>query len=67
MNSERRKKPSILTCPTCSTPFSIEATDSMPFCSVRCKQIDLGKWFDETFGLPIEPEVDHDDDFFSSN
>ena len=28
----------------------------MPFCSVRCKQIDLGRWLDEEIGIPIEPE-----------
>jgi endogenous inhibitor of DNA gyrase (YacG/DUF329 family) len=28
----------------------------MPFCSVRCQQIDLGRWFNEEIGVPLEPE-----------
>ena len=27
----------------------------MPFCSSRCQQIDLGRWFNEEIGLPVEP------------
>jgi endogenous inhibitor of DNA gyrase (YacG/DUF329 family) len=26
----------------------------MPFCSQRCQQIDLGRWFNEEIGLPVE-------------
>tara|TARA_Y100001934_G_scaffold282635_1_gene397379 strand:- start:1503 stop:1619 length:117 start_codon:yes stop_codon:yes gene_type:complete len=26
----------------------------MPFCSDRCKKIDLGRWFEEDYSLPIE-------------
>lgn len=28
----------------------------MPFCGTRCQQIDLGRWFGEEIGLPVEPE-----------
>ena len=28
----------------------------MPFCSVRCQQIDLGRWINEEIGLPVEPD-----------
>ncbi len=36
-------------CPVCKQP--VEATDltqdkNFPFCSHRCKMVDLGKWFD---------------------
>ena len=30
----------------------------MPFCSERCRLIDLGRWLDERNGMPIEPEED---------
>jgi endogenous inhibitor of DNA gyrase (YacG/DUF329 family) len=32
--------------------------DSLPFCSPRCKTIDLGKWLggDYTVSRPLEPE-----------
>ncbi len=28
----------------------------MPFCSSRCQQIDLGRWFNESYGFPYEGE-----------
>ena len=28
----------------------------MPFCSERCRTIDLGRWLGEKYGLPVEPE-----------
>ena len=27
----------------------------MPFCSDRCRSIDLGRWLDERYGLGTEP------------
>jgi uncharacterized protein len=30
----------------------------MPFCSERCKLIDLGRWLEERYGLPLEPDDD---------
>lgn len=27
----------------------------MPFCSRRCRMIDLGRWLDEAYGLPYDP------------
>jgi len=32
----------------------------MPFCSDRCRLIDLGRWLDEKQGLPIERAEDPD-------
>ncbi len=26
-----------------------------PFCSARCKQIDLGRWLNETYRVPVAP------------
>ena len=28
----------------------------MPFCSNRCRQIDLRRWLDERYSLPVNPE-----------
>jgi endogenous inhibitor of DNA gyrase (YacG/DUF329 family) len=33
-----------------------------PFCSDRCRQIDLGRWFDEKYILPIERETEIPED-----
>lgn len=42
-----------LRCPTCGEMFNSEASPAMPFCSARCRQIDLGRWLDERIGIPI--------------
>lgn len=46
-------------CPICQQ--ELEAPDdfpSRPFCSARCKLVDLGNWLDEKYRLPrpILPE-----------
>ena len=30
----------------------------MPFCSDRCKQIDLGRWLREVYSVPVERDPD---------
>ena len=42
-------------CPTCRTAVPTETT-TFPFCCDRCKQIDLGRWFNESYKVsrPIE-------------
>ena len=34
----------------------MDETDAPPFCSQRCRLIDLGRWLDEEIGLPHEPD-----------
>ena len=45
-----------LRCPICDTPFESSESKALPFCSPRCRQIDLGRWLDESYGLQYEPE-----------
>ncbi|MDX2054690.1 MAG: DNA gyrase inhibitor YacG [Polyangiaceae bacterium] len=49
-----------IVCPTCQKTLEDVPSDfpARPFCSIRCKQIDLGNWFDERYRIsrPIEPE-----------
>ncbi len=26
----------------------------MPFCSERCRMVDLGRWLDQRYGMPVE-------------
>jgi endogenous inhibitor of DNA gyrase (YacG/DUF329 family) len=42
-------------CPICQTPVE-PASEHAPFCSKRCKQIDLGKWLGGhyTISRPVE-------------
>lgn len=44
-----------LTCPVCRKKVVLEETDALPFCSLRCKNIDLGRWLNEAIGVPVEP------------
>jgi endogenous inhibitor of DNA gyrase (YacG/DUF329 family) len=37
------KKSSSLRCPTCRT-LVLKSDENFPFCSDRCRLIDLGKW-----------------------
>ncbi len=42
-------------CPTCNKPVKSEDNAFLPFCSERCKLIDLGAWFDEKYSVPGNP------------
>jgi endogenous inhibitor of DNA gyrase (YacG/DUF329 family) len=64
--SGHRAKPSRANCPTCGRPFDPQATEAMPFCSQRCKEVDLGRWLNEDIGLPYERSPDDfDEDEYS--
>lgn len=44
-----------VSCPTCSKEVAwLESSTYRPFCSDRCKQIDLGAWADESYSIPVE-------------
>ena len=54
-DSAKRKSDAVmLSCPYCRKEFDRQTTQSMPFCSSRCKQIDLGLWLNEVHGMPYE-------------
>jgi uncharacterized protein len=43
-------------CPTCNRPVDwSESSPWRPFCSERCKLIDLGAWATERHAIPGEP------------
>ena len=39
-------------CPICRKPRNAEFT---PFCSRRCRDVDLGRWFGEGYAVPGPP------------
>ncbi len=41
-------------CPVCKKAFIQETSPALPFCSARCRQIDLGRWLGEDYSLPVE-------------
>lgn len=45
-------------CPICERQFDPVASPAMPFCSERCRQIDLGRWLREVYSVPVvrDPE-----------
>lgn len=45
-------------CPVCDAPFDPKKSPARPFCSERCKRIDLGRWLNERYGLPYERPED---------
>jgi uncharacterized protein len=52
-------KPPVVTCPTCNAAVSWTAENRWkPFCSERCKLIDLGQWANEKYRVPAEPVPD---------
>lgn len=49
-------------CPQCRKPSVLTAENPFrPFCSERCKLIDLGDWMSGRFAIPVEPEGDPDE------
>ena len=46
-------------CPTCQKRGDWLATSFGPFCSKRCKLVDLGKWFQEEHAIsePLRPDA----------
>ena len=46
-----------VSCPTCGRRMegrSLTEWPYFPFCSVRCRTIDLGRWLGETYRIPAE-------------
>jgi endogenous inhibitor of DNA gyrase (YacG/DUF329 family) len=48
-------------CPVCQREFDKSASPALPFCSERCRTIDLGRWLGESYSLPTVPEPDADE------
>jgi endogenous inhibitor of DNA gyrase (YacG/DUF329 family) len=43
-------------CPICHKAAAPRAQNgAFPFCSDRCKKIDLGNWLDEKYRVPVAP------------
>lgn len=52
-------KPPVVSCPICGSAVKWLAENRWkPFCSERCKLIDLGQWATEKYRVPVEPKQD---------
>lgn len=60
-------------CPICGKPVEWKDNPFRPFCSERCKLVDLGRWVSEEYSVPGPPlpqesdespasRISHDDD-----
>ena len=49
-------------CPICHEPVVWDANPSRPFCSERCRLIDLGAWVTERYRVPGAPTEEHEGD-----
>jgi endogenous inhibitor of DNA gyrase (YacG/DUF329 family) len=54
-------------CPICEKQFDPAESRAMPFCSERCRQIDLGRWLREAYSVPVERNPDEEDESQSPN
>jgi endogenous inhibitor of DNA gyrase (YacG/DUF329 family) len=45
-------------CPSCERRFVVSDSRTMPFCSERCRLIDLGRWLDERISMPYDRPED---------
>ncbi|MCY4523996.1 MAG: DNA gyrase inhibitor YacG [Halobacteriovoraceae bacterium] len=51
MNKKKKIK-----CPTCRKTLEYYSSKYRPFCSEKCKMIDLGHWLDESYTIPEKKE-----------
>ena len=55
---KRSQKPSVI-CPQCGKSILWDETNRYrPFCSERCKLIDLGQWASESYRIPEQQKKD---------
>lgn len=56
--------PLVLKCPICQTQVAWEGNPHRPFCSERCRLIDLGAWTEGRYRIPgaqLKNDPDNDD------
>ena len=54
-------KPRVVVCPACKgNSIYAPSNPYRPFCSERCKNMDLGAWASESFRVPVDAPPDED-------
>ena len=52
----------VVNCPQCGAPVVWDSAHPWrPFCSERCKMIDLGAWATESYRVPVEEDEEKND------
>lgn len=49
-----------LACPVCGKAAVWQGNPDRPFCSDRCRTVDLGRWADESYRVAAEPSSSAD-------
>jgi uncharacterized protein len=44
-------------CPACRGEAVKEGNKVWPFCSARCQWVDMGRWLNEEYRVPEEPDA----------
>jgi endogenous inhibitor of DNA gyrase (YacG/DUF329 family) len=53
----------VVSCPQCGAPVAWDSSSRYrPFCSERCKMIDLGAWATESYRIPVAEDKDTPED-----
>jgi endogenous inhibitor of DNA gyrase (YacG/DUF329 family) len=55
MDDQARKTGTTPTCPICGKPA---ADATRPFCSPRCRDVDLNRWLSGRYVIPAKDEED---------
>ncbi|MDY0263281.1 DNA gyrase inhibitor YacG [Syntrophotalea acetylenica] len=55
------KNPRQFKCPRCGVPTRWEDNPWRPFCSRRCRMVDLGAWIDEEYRVPVTSDISEAD------
>ena len=53
--------PTLVKCPTCKRTLDWSASEYRPFCSERCRLIDLGAWLSEKHAIPGDAPAEGED------
>ena len=57
-------KPRLVTCPQFKKQSEYSSRNVFrPFCSERCKMIDLGDWANENYKIPVNTSQEEPDEF----
>ena len=50
--------PREVSCPRCGRRHEWEGNPYRPFCSERCKMVDLGRWLSGDYRVPVRQDPD---------
>ncbi|MGK0367457.1 MAG: endogenous inhibitor of DNA gyrase (YacG/DUF329 family) [Thermoproteota archaeon] len=45
-------------CPECDVEFNYYSSENRPFCTEKCRMVDLGLWLNQGYSLPSNEPID---------